>query len=90
MASLFVSLQITAEEFLQLQAAAKDFMLDPEHPDRYETVGGKEKGDTDMVKLRLFSCVKTFLDDTWGERLWGKGATEPERQTLRWPESDKR
>jgi hypothetical protein len=65
-------------------------MLDPDHPDRYETVGSKERGDNDMVKLKLFSCVKTFLEDKWGDRLWGKGATEPEKQTLKWPGSEKR
>jgi hypothetical protein len=90
MARLFSSLQITAEEFIHLQAAAKEFMLDEKHPDRYDCVGNKEKGDTDMTKLKLFGCVKMFLDNGWGERLWGKGATDPEKQTLKWPGSEKR
>lgn len=90
MARLFTSLQITAEEFLHLQAAAKDFMLDPSHPDRYETVGNKDRGDSDMIKLKLFACVKSFLEGHWGDRLWGSGATNPQQQTLRWPSAEKR
>jgi hypothetical protein len=74
MSKLFVSLQLAPENFLQLQAQAKAYMLDPEHPERQACVGNRGKGDTDLVKLRLFGCVKDFLVDGAGERFFGVGA----------------
>ena len=90
MSKLFTSLELTPEQFLHLQAAAKSYMLDPAHPDRYNCVGSKAKVDTDMVKLKLFNCVETFLEEEgWGERCWGVSAERDPSKTwrLRWPES---
>ena len=62
-------------------------MLDESHPERFECVGSKG-GDTDMVKLKLFGCVESFLEDEgWGETCWGEGAQRIEgERRLRWPE----
>jgi hypothetical protein len=89
MSKLFTSLELTPEQFLYLQAAAKTYMLDPLHTERAGCVGNKARADTDLVKLKLFGCVEAFLEDEgWGERCWGpdagRGAHEGRR--LRWPE----
>ncbi|KAF2738411.1 hypothetical protein EJ04DRAFT_573854 [Polyplosphaeria fusca] len=77
MSKLFMSLQLTPESFLHLQARAKSYMLDTEHPNRQNCVGNRGKGDTDMVKLRLFNCVREFLDDGAGEQFWGEHVEKP-------------
>ncbi|PSN63188.1 hypothetical protein BS50DRAFT_576978 [Corynespora cassiicola Philippines] len=77
MSKLFMSLQLTPENFLHLQAQAKSYMLDPAHPERQHCVGNRGKGDTDMVKLRLFNCVREFLEDGVGERFFGEHVEKP-------------
>ncbi|KAJ4374118.1 hypothetical protein N0V83_002859 [Neocucurbitaria cava] len=77
MSKLFMSLQLSPENFLQLQAQAKTYMLDPAHPERQNCVGNRGKGDTDMVKLRLFNCVRGFLDDEVGEQFFGEHVEKP-------------
>ncbi|CAI6336006.1 unnamed protein product [Periconia digitata] len=79
MSKLFISLQLSPENFLHLQAQAKAFMLDPTHPERQNCVGNRGKGDTDMVKLRLFNCVKDFLSDRVGEQYFGDGVEKPHK-----------
>jgi len=75
MSKLFTSLELNPEQFLYLQAAAKSYMLDPAHPERINCVGNKGRVDSDMVKLKLFGCVNSFLEDEgWGERCWGASA----------------
>ncbi|KAJ5731410.1 uncharacterized protein N7483_005918 [Penicillium malachiteum] len=88
MSKLFASLELTPENFLHLQAAAKVFMLDDDHPDRRECVGQRGKGDTEMVKLRLWNCVKHFLEaEGHGERFFGENAATdtPNPRTYIWP-----
>jgi hypothetical protein len=86
MSKLFTSLELSPEMFLQLQAAAKEYMLDPAHPQRAESVGNRGKSDTDMVKLKLFSCVEEFLDSKgWGERCFGETSQNTEDRRLKWP-----
>lgn len=77
MSKLFISLQLSPENFLQLQAQAKAYMLDTKHPERQNCVGNRGKGDTDMVKLRLFNCVREFLDTGIGERYFGEHVEKP-------------
>lgn len=78
MSKLFMSLNITPENFIALQALAKAYMLSPAHPDRQSCVGNRGKGDTDMVKLRLFNCVRDFLaDDGVGEQFFGAHVEQP-------------
>jgi hypothetical protein len=77
MSKLFMSLQLSPEQFLQLQAQAKSYMLDPAHPDRQSCVGSRGKGDTDMVKLRLFNCVNNFLAGGAGVRFFGEDVEKP-------------
>jgi hypothetical protein len=77
MSKLFMSLQLTPENFLQLQSRAKAYMLDPANPDRQSCVGNRGKGDTDMVKLKLFNCVREFLADGVGEQFFGRHVEKP-------------
>ncbi|OJJ46056.1 hypothetical protein ASPZODRAFT_152288 [Penicilliopsis zonata CBS 506.65] len=75
MSKLFSSLELSPENFLHLQAAAKTYMLDDNHPERRDCVGQRGKGDSEMVKLRLWNCVRHFLDaEGNGERFFGEGA----------------
>jgi hypothetical protein len=77
MSKLFMSLQLSPENFLQLQAQAKTYMLDTTYPERQNCVGNRGKGDTDMVKLRLFNCVRDFLSDGVGEKFFGENVEKP-------------
>jgi hypothetical protein len=86
MSKLFTSLELNPELFLQLQAAAKTYMLDPDHPERRDCVGNRGRGDTDVVKLKLFGCVESFLEDErWGEKCFGDSAEGADQRKLRWP-----
>ena len=72
MSALYIALELKPEDFLQLQSAAKNFMLDPDYPDRQDTVGQRGKGDSELVKLRLWQCVKDFLENEgMGEKHFG-------------------
>jgi hypothetical protein len=82
MSKLFMSLQLSPENFLQLQALAKTYMLDPAHPERQNCVGNRGKGDTDMVKLRLFNCVRDFLEGGSGEQFFGENVEKPGDQDV--------
>jgi hypothetical protein len=83
MSRLFMSLGLSPENFLQLQASAKAYMLDSSHPERQSCVGNRGKGDTDMVKLRLFNCVRDFLTNGVGEQFFGEHVEKPgERDTM--------
>jgi len=62
MSKMFDSLGLSPEDFLRLQAAAKKYMLDPEHPERRDCVGNRGKTDTGQVRLELHKCVRDFLD----------------------------
>lgn len=81
MSKLFMSLQLSPENFLQLQAQAKTYMLDSTHPERQNCVGSRGKGDNmDMVKLRLFNCVRDFLNDGSGEQFFGEHVDNPDEK----------
>ena len=60
---LFTSLELAPSTFLELQSAAKAYMLNPDQPDRQDCVGNRGKGDSDVVKLRLYNCVRDFLEE---------------------------
>lgn len=81
MSKLYASLHLTPEDFLHLQAAAKTYMLDPDYPERQDCVGSRVKGDNDMVKLKLFNCVRDFLADGVGERFFPENAEVQEALT---------
>jgi hypothetical protein len=87
MSKIFTSLELIPEQFLHLQAAAKAYMLDKSHPERISSVGTRSRGDTDMIKLKLFECVRCFLEDEgWGERCFGESAPGAENRKSRWPQ----
>ncbi|KAE8151074.1 hypothetical protein BDV25DRAFT_139232 [Aspergillus avenaceus] len=88
MSKLFSSLELSPENFLHLQAAAKTYMLDDKHPERRECVGQRGKGDTEMVKLRLWNCVRHFLEvEGHGERFFGESVVNEgvDPRTYIWP-----
>jgi hypothetical protein len=86
MSKIFTTLELTPEQFVHLQAAAKAYMLSPHHPERRDCVGGRGKADSDMIKLKLFDCVRSFLEDEgWGEKCWGEEADGVAERRLRWP-----
>ncbi|KAA8642279.1 hypothetical protein EYZ11_008880 [Aspergillus tanneri] len=88
MSKLFASLELSPENFLHLQAAAKAYMLDDKHPERRECVGQRGKGDTEMVKLRLWNCVRHFLEaEGHGERFFGENVVNEDMgpRTYVWP-----
>jgi len=87
MHKLFTSLELTPEQFLHLQAGAKSYMLDKDHPERSDCVGNKGRADTTMTKLKLFGCVEAFLqDEGWGDRCFGVNAPGAENRKLKWPQ----
>ena len=88
LSKLFTSLELSPENFLHLQAVAKAYMLDPDHPERRDCVGQRGKGDSELVKMRLWNCVAKFLDEEghgqfhFGEDILGEeGAT----RAMTWP-----
>ncbi|KAJ6172289.1 hypothetical protein N7470_001356 [Penicillium chermesinum] len=88
MSKLFASLELSPENFLHLQAAAKAYMLDDQHPKRRDCVGQRGKGDTEMVKLRLWNCVRNFLENEGnGERFFGENVVNENMgpRTYIWP-----
>ena len=88
MSKLFTSLELSPEGFLQLQAAAKAYMLDESYPDRRETVGQRGKGDSELVRLRLWTCVKDFLEaEGNGKRFFGRDVPGDDGapRTMFWP-----
>ena len=88
MSKLFTSLELSPESFLQLQSAAKNYMLNDTYPDRRETVGQRGRGDSELVKLRLWNCVKEFLETEGnGERFFGPhiSGDEGRTRTMFWP-----
>ncbi|EEP76690.1 predicted protein [Uncinocarpus reesii 1704] len=93
MSKLFASLELSPENFLHLQAAAKAYMLDDNHPERRDCVGQRGKGDTEMVRLRLWNCVSEFLDKEGnGSRFFGENVTSEgmgPRQMI-WPRDDQK
>lgn len=40
-----------------------------------------------MVKLKLFGCVKSFLEDEgWGDRCFGENSSGIVERKLKWPQ----
>ncbi|MCJ1386951.1 hypothetical protein MMC17_010080 [Xylographa soralifera] len=88
MSKLFTSLELSPESFLQLQSAAKNYMLSDAFPDRRETVGQRGRGDSELVKLRLWNCVKDFLEGEGnGQRFFAPDIPGDEGvvRTMFWP-----
>ena len=77
MSKLFTSLDLSAEDFLKLQAAAKKYMLDPAHPERRNGVGNRGAADSGQVRLDLAKCVRAFLEEGSGEEFFGIGPAGP-------------
>ncbi|MCJ1251356.1 hypothetical protein MMC30_008588 [Trapelia coarctata] len=88
MNKLFTSLELSPEGFLQLQSAAKNYMLHDAFPERRNTVGQRGKTDSELVKLRLWNCVKDFLENEGnGGRFFGPQVPGDEGRvrTMFWP-----
>lgn len=69
--SMFRDLELPPEEFLNLKLAAKNYMLDANHPERRECIGSRNRGDAEIVRLRLHACVEAFLNEGNGQRFFG-------------------
>jgi hypothetical protein len=86
---LYSSLELSPESFVHLQTAAKEYMLDENHPERLDTIGQRGGGDTDLVRLKLWNFVKEFLDDLGnGQKFFGEHIAAVEGQaprTMIWP-----
>ena len=93
---VFTSLELAPDSFLKLQSAAKDYMLNDEHPDRKDVVGHKKQsGNNDQAKLKLYQCVEEFLQqDNNGEIYFGHLANTSDSdvpiRTFFWPEDRSR
>lgn len=87
MSKMFTSLEMSPENFLQLQSAAKNYMLDESRPERQDCVGQRGKGDSELVKLRLWNCVRHFLEaEGNGERFFGEHVVNAEGpKSIVWP-----
>ena len=88
MSKVFSSLELSPENFLQLQAEAKAYMLDDRCPERRDCVGQRGRGDTDLVRLKLWKCTKEFLDDLGnGKRFFAEHMENagPLLRNLCWP-----
>lgn len=84
-------MELNPEQYFEIQTAAKAFMLDGNHPERYDIIGGRENRSAKLVTTKLFESVRVFLEEYgWGEKMWGNDAPPLEDltpRTLRWPES---
>ncbi|KAK2740367.1 hypothetical protein FQN57_006107 [Myotisia sp. PD_48] len=93
MSKMFTSLELSPENFLHLQAAAKAYMLDDNYPDRRECVGQRGRGDSEMVKLRLWNCVRDFLErEGNGMRFFGEHVVNEGMgpRNMIWPRDDQK
>lgn len=89
MSQLYDKLQVSPEQFLHLQAAAKDYMLDPEHLERREVIGKRHGVELSSVKLKLYKITSSFLyEKGWGERCWGPKAPRLVEREVHWPEAE--
>lgn len=93
---LFNTLELSVEAFLELQNAAKDFMLDDNHPERRNVVGYKKSNiNNDIAKLKLWNCVDEFLRlENVGEKFFGHqvniNTPEAPVRTFFWPQDHQR
>lgn len=93
MSKLYASLELSPENFLRLQASAKGYMLDSAYPDRRECVGQRGKGDSELVRLKLWNCVNSFLDqEGHGKSFFGVEASGEDGKTrsMIWPHDKNR
>jgi hypothetical protein len=88
MGVIFTAAEVDAQQFVEMQAAAKLYMLDPRYPERAECIGGKGRNaENDHMKLRLFNTVARFLENEgWGEKCYGSKAPGTSERELKWPE----
>ncbi|KAG9236687.1 hypothetical protein BJ875DRAFT_482075 [Amylocarpus encephaloides] len=83
---LFLSLQVSIEQFVNLEGAAKDFMLDENHLERRECVGKTKKANNIAIQQQLIACVECFLlNEGWGEQCWGVFSEGRNQSNILWP-----
>lgn len=93
MSKLYASLELSPESFLRLQASAKSYMLNSAYPDRGECVGQRGKGDSELVRLKLWNCVNDFLDqEGQGKSFFGVEASgeDGKARSMIWPQDKNR
>lgn len=73
----FRNLELCPESFHKMQAYAKKYMLDPEHPERKTYVGNRGQTDNAQIRHDLQKCVREFLEEGPGEEFFGANSTGP-------------
>jgi hypothetical protein len=69
---VFTSLKLTTEDWVRLEAEAKDYMLDETHPERQACVGQRANVTANDTKLQLFKTVQQFLASGAGIHYFGR------------------
>lgn len=93
MSKLYASLELSPENFLRLQASAKGYMLNNAYPDRRDCVGQRGKGDSELVRLKLWNCVRDFLEhEGHGKSFFGVEVSGEDGKTrsMIWPNDKNR
>lgn len=89
MSQLYDKLQVSPEQFLHLQAAAKDYMLDPEHLERRDIIGRRQGAELASIKVKLYKITAAFLEDEgWGMRCWGPDAPRLVERDVHYPDAE--
>jgi len=84
-AAQYSQMQINTEQFLNLQKAAREYMLDEDHPERMDIIARRGSRETDAIKLKLYTIVKSFLEDGgWGEEFWEENVPRGPGKTMTW------
>ncbi len=87
MSRLFTTLALPPDLFIELQNAAKIYMLDDKFPHRRDCVGSKGNGETELVRLKLFAEVESFLvNGDWGEKCFGVNSVGYATRKYKWPQ----
>ena len=87
MSRLFTTLALPPDLFIELQNAAKMYMLDDNFPERRNCVGSKGNKESDLVRLKLFAEVESFLiNGDWGERCFGVNSEGYATRKYKWPQ----
>lgn len=73
----FRNLELCPESFHKLQAYAKKYMLDPDHPERKTYVGNRGQTDNAQIRHDLQRCVREFLEAGPGEEFFGPDSIGP-------------
>ena len=75
--------------FVDFEKLAKAFMLDPTHPERYESGSGSvqyRRRDISPSICNLSASTNNFLENGIGEKYFGARSSNYVGRDLKWPE----